>query len=77
MTARATFGSLAPADLVSRKEAAALLGLSHRSLEAWASSGTKGPPFIRLGEGPKAHVRYQVGALLTWIEERSRVSTTA
>ncbi len=72
--ARASFGSYAPADLVNRKEAASLLGLSFRSLEAWASTGTKGPPFIRLGEGPKAHVRYRVGDLLAWIDERSRAS---
>lgn len=74
-TERPSFADFDPRDLVARKVAAGLLDVSHRSLEAWAVSG-KGPRYVRLGEGPGARVRYQVGALLAWVEERARASTT-
>jgi hypothetical protein len=71
----ASFSKYDPRDVVSRKEAAALLGVSGRTLEAWASAGG-GPPYVRMGQGPAARVRYRVGALSQWLTDRERQSTT-
>ena len=70
-----TFRDRHPDDLVDRKTAAALLGVSPRTLEAWASAGT-GPAFVRLGEGPKGRTKYRISRLLAWVLERERLSTT-
>ena len=59
--------------LVSREVAAAALGLSPGTLANWASSEhrnkTTGAPLrvIRLGNGPRAPVRYRVGDVLNLI----------
>jgi phage terminase Nu1 subunit (DNA packaging protein) len=72
---RATFADYDARDVVSRKEAAALLGVSSRTLESWAQTGL-GPKYARLGEGPAARVRYRIAALTEWLAERERQSTT-
>lgn len=61
-----------PAALLFTKEAAFLLGLSPRTLEALRLRGG-GPPFIAVT--PKA-VRYRRQDLESWIAARRRVSTS-
>ena len=61
-----------PDALLFTAEAAFLLGLSPRTLEALRLRGN-GPPFLALT--PKA-VRYHRGDLEKWIEARRRVSTS-
>jgi excisionase family DNA binding protein len=51
------------ATYLTRKEAAALLGLSTRTLSQWAWKGT-GPPFRRI----QGNVRYPREELEAWIE---------
>lgn len=53
--------------LLSASEAAALLGLSLKTLEKWRSEG-KGPPVIRLGR----RVAYSRRAIVQWLESQER-----
>ncbi|MBI1384726.1 MAG: helix-turn-helix domain-containing protein [Rhizobiales bacterium] len=57
------------------KEAAALLRYSPRSLEQLRITGG-GPPFCKLGDGPRARVLYRLSDLRAWMETRLRSSTT-
>lgn len=50
--------------LLSRPEAAAVLGSSISTLARWACEG-RGPPFMQIG--PSGFVRYEIGALRRWI----------
>jgi excisionase family DNA binding protein len=58
-------------DLLSAKKAAALLGVSERTLERLRTDG-EGPKYIKFGQT----VRYQTSDLLAWIEGRKRASTS-
>jgi predicted DNA-binding transcriptional regulator AlpA len=49
--------------MIDEKEAAALVNMSVRTLQAWRVSG-KGPPHCKLGRS----VRYLVGDVITWVE---------
>lgn len=61
-----------PAPLVvSEKQAAAMTGLGHRTLQAMRLSGN-GPAFVKLTE---RRVGYSVAELRRWISERSVCST--
>lgn len=73
--ARPSFGDYHPDDVVSRKDAAALIGVSPRTTEDWARDG-KGPPFHKFGTGRSARIVYRVGDLLAWLEAQRRSSTT-
>ena len=53
--------------LLTRREAAARLGLSVSWLAKAAMSGG-GPRFIKLGKSRQAHVRYRVSDIDAWIE---------
>lgn len=53
--------------LLCRKEAAAYLRLSPKTLEADASRNSLGIPFIRLGRA----VRYRIADLDAWLMERA------
>lgn len=44
------------------KEAAAMLGVSPKTLQAWRWKGT-GPEYMKLGEGRGAAIRYEPEAL--------------
>jgi hypothetical protein len=68
---RISFASFTDEDMLTREEVAGLLLLSPRTLAAWAAAGT-GPPMIKLGEGSRTHVRYQVLALKAWLAEHTR-----
>lgn len=74
---RPSFGDYHPDDVVSRKEAAALIGVSHRTMEDWArEGGAKSPPFHKYGTGRSSRISYRVGDLLTWLDAQRRSSTT-
>ena len=48
---------------LSTKEAGRYLGFSHKTLEAWRTTGT-GPEYVKLQNG---HVRYSRSQLEEWI----------
>ena len=52
--------------LLTREQAAAVLGLKSQTLAAWACRGT-GPPYIRCGGA----IRYSVAALERWLQART------
>lgn len=51
--------------LLSPKETGALLVISEKTLANWRSAG-KGPPYLRLGGGTKARIRYPQAELWAW-----------
>jgi excisionase family DNA binding protein len=55
--------------LLSEMQAARVLNLSSRTLQAWRSKGV-GPPFVRAGRA----VRYRRSDILSWVESRVVVS---
>ena len=57
--------------LLTRPEVHTHFGLTQRFLEVAAVKGN-GPPFIKLGRA----VRYRVGDIRSWIEDRRRRSTS-
>lgn len=59
---------------LSTKEAAAILGLSHKTLNNWRCQG-KGPAFQK-GPGPQGAVRYPLSTLSAWRSEHMRKSTS-
>lgn len=63
-----TLGGKAEPMLVDKGEAARLLGVSPRTIEAWAAA--KKIPFVRLGEGKRSPVRFRPSDLRAWIEAR-------
>ena len=60
-----------PRLLVSERDAAAMLGLSDRTLQLWRQRG-EGPPYVRISS---RCVRYRVADLEDWAAERVRTST--
>ncbi|WP_295442532.1 helix-turn-helix domain-containing protein [uncultured Thiodictyon sp.] len=64
--------TVAPAALINEKQAAEVLGMSVRTLQAWRVAGG-GPPFVKLG----VNVRYRPETLSRWIEENTVASTSA
>ena len=58
--------------LMRQEDAARMLGLTPRALEAWRHKGD-GPKFIRISH---RCVRYRRSDLLKWIAERERISTS-
>ena len=54
--------------LLTPPQAAAILQTSVDQLSTMREVGD-GPPFIKLGDGAKAPVRYHLGKLRKWIEE--------
>ena len=69
---RETATPLDPDALLREREAAQLLGLTPRTLEAWRHRGG-GPPFRRISART---IRYHRGDLIRWTEQR-QVSSTA
>lgn len=59
-------------ELVAQEDAARLLAVSPRTLEAWRVSGG-GPPFVRLS---RRAIRYRRVDLEAWIAERVVSSTS-
>lgn len=61
-------------ELIDTRTAAAVLGLSARTLEGLRVRGG-GPRFRKLGPGPRASVRYAVDDVRAWLDRQSRAST--
>ncbi len=61
-----------PDQILREREAARLLGVSHRTLQRWRCVGG-GPSFVRCG---LRAVGYRRGDLLAWIEARTHGSTS-
>ena len=59
---------ICPSNLLTPAHAAAILGVSHRTLAAWRSTRHTGPAWLRVG----SRVRYSKTALLAWLKERSQ-----
>ena len=60
-------------DMLTRREAAAYLGVAYQTLALWACKGRNGIPFYRVGS---RSVRYRRADLDVWLAER-RVTQTA
>jgi len=58
-------------ELLSRREVAALLGVSGETLKGWARRGV-GPAFSRSGP-VRGRVWYQAADVLMWLEQRKQV----
>jgi len=54
--------------LLDKAGAAALLNVSVRTVEAWIAQ--RRIPFVKLGAGPRAAVRFRARALHEWIESQ-------
>jgi len=61
---------LTAAELLTPEQAAAVLGLSVKTLATWRSTGRHALPYIRCG----ARIRYQRQALAKWLEQRTQTS---
>jgi hypothetical protein len=64
-----------PEGIYPQPEAAKLLTVSERSLEAWRCRGG-GPKFCRLGGGKRGAIRYRGAALLAYLDGAERDSTS-
>lgn len=65
--------------LLTPKQAAQIIGMSEKWL-ASARAGLKvvnGPPFIKLGEGRTAPIRYKLSSLQTWVTQFGEVINTS
>lgn len=62
-------------DLITTEQAATILGLKRNTLEIWRHQG-KGPPFLKVGNGLKAHVRYHRATLSEWLGQQTFKSTS-
>ena len=60
--------------VISRKEAALILGVSAKSLANWAVEG-KGPKFIKHA-GRNGRVGYRLSDIYAYIDSRTRTSTS-
>lgn len=58
-------GGIVP-ELLTSKQAAELLAVGERTLWRWSRSG-RAPRPIKIGDGPRAAVRFRRGELLQWI----------
>lgn len=52
---------------VSTATLAELLDVSQESLKQWRADRT-GPPWIKLGHGPRGHIRYPLAGLQGWLD---------
>lgn len=59
------------ATLIATPEAAAILGVSRRTMESWRRQ-RYGPPWVRLGR--RGAVRYRRAEIERWIEQRAEAA---
>ena len=59
-------------DFLTTKEAAKILRLSPRTLEAMRRNG-KGPPFTRMGKDQNAKVVYRRASIREWLADKTHV----
>ena len=57
--------------MLSQREAAATLGVSTATMMRLRLGG-KGPPWMRVSDGPRSPVRYPLDALRQWARDRLR-----
>lgn len=60
--------------LGTESETADNLGVSWRTLQGWRQRG-EGPPYIKLGAGVRAPVRYDMAEVAAWLEKQKRQFT--
>jgi hypothetical protein len=60
--------------LLTEQEAAAYLAVSPATLRSWRCRGI-GPAYIKLGSGPKAACRYNLGDLEEYIQGHRQVAS--
>lgn len=72
-TSPPTTTTLHPADLLTPEQAAALLGLSVKTLATWRSTGRHALAFYRCG----GRIRYFRADLAAWLADRQRTSNAA
>lgn len=70
-TAKVPTARVTPRRLLTRSEAAEILAVSLGTLSRWAAERI-GPPFVKLGAGDKASVRYPADELEDFIASRIR-----
>lgn len=63
--------NMAAADLVTRREAAQIMGIQPQTLAAWAHHDRYSLPFCKVGRA----VRYRRTDIEKWIESRLRTKT--
>lgn len=63
------------AELLTTVVVAAYLGCKKNTLEIYRLTG-KGPPFIKIGDGKQAPVRYRRSDVEAWLAQRSFRSTS-
>lgn len=68
--------SAQPPSLLSTAQAAEYLGMQPQTLRKWRVTGD-GPPYIRLGDSPRARVAYRLKDLDAWLAARTWRSTAA
>jgi excisionase family DNA binding protein len=59
----------APAEYLTTKDAAKMLGVGCSTLEVWRANG-KGPPAVKISDSPGGAVRYSRADLDSYIAER-------
>jgi hypothetical protein len=52
--------------LITQKQLAKRWGISPRTLESWRSISFEGPHYIKIGNGPRARVRYREEDILAF-----------
>jgi hypothetical protein len=58
-----------PVEYLNERDVSDYLDISVRTLQTWRYRG-QGPAYERVGNGPKARVRYSVGVLAAWKHRR-------
>ena len=71
-SARSRGAARDPEALLGQSEAAALIGVSERTLESWRWRGG-GPPFVKIS---RRAVRYRRRDIQQWVSERIQRSTS-
>ena len=61
--------------LLTSAQTAHLIGVKPQTIRLWRLQG-KGPEYFRLGDSPKAPVRYSESAILDWLNQRRFSSTS-
>jgi hypothetical protein len=59
--------------MLTAKELSVRLNVASVTLQQWRANYEQlrqGPPFILLGEGPNAHVRYPLSGVIKWEDSR-------
>ncbi len=64
-----------PTQLLTSAQTAKLIGVKPQTLRLWRLQG-RGPSYIRLGDSPKAGVRYSELDILDWLKARRFSSTS-